>query len=40
MMQVGDEPVEMAGWTVMMASSRNAYATGENVVISGGYIYV
>ncbi|MFK3781050.1 SDR family NAD(P)-dependent oxidoreductase [Agrobacterium sp. NPDC089420] len=34
------EPVEMAEWIVMMASARNTYATGENVVISGGYIYV
>ncbi|NML76157.1 SDR family oxidoreductase [Rhizobium sp. S-51] len=34
------EPTEMAEWIVMMASSRNTYATGENVVISGGYIYV
>jgi NAD(P)-dependent dehydrogenase (short-subunit alcohol dehydrogenase family) len=34
------EPAEMAEWIVMMASSRNTYATGENVVISGGYIYV
>lgn len=34
------EPVEMAEWIVMMASSRNTYATGENVVVSGGYIYV
>ncbi|WP_296746943.1 SDR family oxidoreductase [Mesorhizobium sp.] len=34
------EPVEMAQWIVMMASARNTYATGENVVISGGYIYV
>ena len=34
------EPVEMAEWIVMMASNRNTYATGENVVISGGYIYV
>ncbi len=34
------EPVEMAEWIVMMASGRNTYATGENVVISGGYIYV
>ncbi len=34
------EPVEMAEWIVMMASSRNSYATGENVVVSGGYIYV
>lgn len=34
------EPQEMAEWIVMMASSRNTYATGENVVVSGGYIYV
>ena len=34
------EPTEMAEWIVMMASGRNTYATGENVVISGGYIYV
>jgi NAD(P)-dependent dehydrogenase (short-subunit alcohol dehydrogenase family) len=34
------EPAEMAEWIVMMASSRNTYATGENVVVSGGYIYV
>lgn len=34
------EPAEMAEWVVMMASSRNTYATGENVVVSGGYIYV
>jgi 3-oxoacyl-[acyl-carrier protein] reductase len=30
----------MAEWIVMMASSRNSYATGENVVVSGGYVYV
>ncbi len=34
------EPIEMAEWIVMMASSRNTYATGENVIVSGGYIYV
>jgi NAD(P)-dependent dehydrogenase (short-subunit alcohol dehydrogenase family) len=34
------EPDEMAEWIVMMASARNTYATGENVVVSGGYIYV
>ncbi|MCB6184637.1 SDR family oxidoreductase [Leeia sp. TBRC 13508] len=33
------EPEEMAEWIVMMASSRNTYATGENVIVSGGYIY-
>ena len=33
------EPAEIAEWIVMMASSRNTYATGENVIVSGGYIY-
>jgi 3-oxoacyl-[acyl-carrier protein] reductase len=34
------EPVEIAEWILMMAGDRNTYATGENVVVSGGYIYV
>ena len=34
------EPEEIAQWVLMMAGSRNTYATGENVVVSGGYIYV
>lgn len=33
------EPEEIAEWIVMLASSRNSYATGENVIVSGGYIY-
>ncbi|WP_118183467.1 SDR family NAD(P)-dependent oxidoreductase [Paraburkholderia phosphatilytica] len=33
------EPEEIAQWVVMLASSRNTYATGENVIVSGGYIY-
>ncbi|MDD1963790.1 SDR family oxidoreductase [Pseudomonas putida] len=33
------EPTEIAEWIVMMGSSRNSYATGENVIVSGGYIY-
>jgi 3-oxoacyl-[acyl-carrier protein] reductase len=33
------EPEEIAQWVLMMASSRNTYATGENVIVSGGYIY-
>lgn len=33
------EPEEMAQWVLMMASARNTYATGENVIVSGGYIY-
>jgi len=34
------QPAEIAEWILMLAGSRNTYATGENVVISGGYIYV
>jgi len=34
------EPSEIAEWIVMMASRRNSYTTGENLVVSGGYIYV
>lgn len=34
------EPAEIAEWIAMLAGSRNTYATGENVVVSGGYIYV
>jgi 3-oxoacyl-[acyl-carrier protein] reductase len=33
------EPEEIAQWVLMMASRRNTYATGENVIVSGGYIY-
>ncbi|BAO90228.1 SDR family NAD(P)-dependent oxidoreductase [Caballeronia cordobensis] len=33
------EPEEIGQWVVMMASARNTYATGENVIVSGGYIY-
>lgn len=34
------EPAEIAEWIVMMGGPRNTYATGENVIVSGGYIYV
>jgi len=34
------EPAEIAEWILMLAGERNTYATGENVVVSGGYIYV
>ena len=34
------EPDEMAEWVAFLASNRNTYATGENVIVSGGYIYV
>ena len=33
------EPAEMAEFVTMLASSRNTYMTGENVIVSGGYIY-
>ena len=33
------EPEEIAEWIVMLGSERNSYATGENVIVSGGYIY-
>ncbi|MFT9164508.1 MAG: SDR family oxidoreductase [Komagataeibacter saccharivorans] len=33
------EPEEMAEWIVMMGGPRNTYATGETVIVSGGYIY-
>lgn len=38
-LQRAAEPKEIAEWIVMMGSSRNSYATGENVIVSGGYIY-
>ena len=38
-LQRAAEPKEIAEWIVMMGSSRNTYATGENVIVSGGYIY-
>ncbi len=33
------EPDDIAEWVVFMASSRNRYATGENAIVSGGYVY-
>ncbi|MEM7221666.1 MAG: SDR family oxidoreductase [Pseudomonadota bacterium] len=33
------EPAEMAEFVMMLASSKNTYMTGENVIVSGGYIY-
>ncbi len=33
------EPSEMAEWVLMAGSSRNTYMTGENIIVSGGYIY-
>lgn len=33
------EPKEMAEFVVMLASNRNTYMTGEQVIVSGGYVY-
>ncbi len=35
----GGEPLEMAEWVLMAAGRRNTYMTGENIIVSGGYIY-
>ena len=33
------EPSEMAEFVTMLASRRNTYMTGEQVIVSGGYVY-
>ena len=33
------QPDDIAEWVVFMASSKNRYATGENAIVSGGYIF-
>lgn len=35
----GAEPREIAEWVLMTGGPRNTYMTGENVIVSGGYIY-
>ena len=35
----GGEPREMAQWVLMAGGARNTYMTGENIIVSGGYIY-
>jgi len=35
----GGEPREMAEWVLMAGGSKNTYMTGENIIVSGGYIY-
>jgi NAD(P)-dependent dehydrogenase (short-subunit alcohol dehydrogenase family) len=35
----GCEPREMAEWVLMARGPRNTYMTGENIIVSGGYIY-
>lgn len=33
------EPSEMAEWVLMAAGPKNTYMTGEQIIVSGGYIY-
>lgn len=35
----GGEPREMAEWVLMAGGPKNTYMTGENIIVSGGYIY-
>ena len=35
----GGEPQEMAEWILMAGGAKNTYMTGENIIVSGGYIY-
>jgi NAD(P)-dependent dehydrogenase (short-subunit alcohol dehydrogenase family) len=35
----GAEPSEIAEWVLMAAGPRNSFMTGENIIVSGGYIY-
>lgn len=35
----GGEPREMAEWVLMAGGAKNTYMTGENIIVSGGYIY-
>ncbi len=35
----GAEPPEIAEWVLMVGGPRNTFMTGENVIVSGGYIY-
>lgn len=35
----GGEPEEIAEWVLMAGGPKNTYMTGENIIVSGGYIY-
>lgn len=35
----GGKPEEMAEWVLMAGGPKNTYMTGENIIVSGGYIY-
>jgi len=35
----GAEPAEIAEWVLMAGGPKNTYMTGENIIVSGGYVY-
>lgn len=35
----GAQPAEIAEWVLMAGGPRNTFMTGENIIVSGGYIY-
>lgn len=35
----GAQPPEIAEWVLMAAGPKNTFMTGENIIVSGGYIY-
>jgi NAD(P)-dependent dehydrogenase (short-subunit alcohol dehydrogenase family) len=35
----GADPMEIAQWVLMTAGPKNTFMTGENVIVSGGYVY-
>lgn len=35
----GAKPREIAEWVIIAASNRNTYMTGEQIIVSGGYVY-
>jgi NAD(P)-dependent dehydrogenase (short-subunit alcohol dehydrogenase family) len=35
----GAEPKEIAEWVLMAGGPKNTFMTGENIIVSGGYIY-
>ena len=35
----GGKPREMAEWVIMAGGLKNSFMTGENIIVSGGYIY-
>ncbi|MBV9113476.1 MAG: SDR family oxidoreductase [Hyphomicrobiales bacterium] len=35
----GAQPAEVAEWVLMAGGPKNTYMTGENIIVSGGYVY-